>query len=261
VVRELAKRADRLGLRTLLACLATAAFFYRGQWFSVDREGRWVNHYRGRKLASPSIFINPIPEVEQDAIDIFTYGYTPRAGDVVFDVGAGIGTETILFSRLVGATGRVVAIEAHPGTAAALRENVRGLGNVTVLEMAVMDRNEPVHIGETENHVANAIGSEGVVVEGRTIDSIAAELGIDEIAFVKMNIEGAERSAVMGLDGHPPRNLCISCHDFLPGEDTRTESFVRAVLKGRGYSLAAPRQDHRPWVPYYVYAHRDELAA
>jgi hypothetical protein len=39
-----------------------------------------------------------------------------RPGDTVIDVGANIGVLSLLASRLVGPSGRVLAIEAHPRT-------------------------------------------------------------------------------------------------------------------------------------------------
>ena len=44
----------------------------------------------------------------------FLWGYTPRAGDVIVDIGAGTGEELHGFVRAVGPSGKVVAVEAHP---------------------------------------------------------------------------------------------------------------------------------------------------
>ena len=40
--------------------------------------------------------------------------YQPKPGDTVVDVGAGMGDDTLVFSRMVGPSGRVFSFEAHP---------------------------------------------------------------------------------------------------------------------------------------------------
>ena len=42
--------------------------------------------------------------------------YQPKPGDTVVDVGAGMGDDTLVFSRMVGPSGRVFSFEAHPDT-------------------------------------------------------------------------------------------------------------------------------------------------
>src|SRR4030095_12023579 len=46
----------------------------------------------------------------------FFWGFQPTRGDVIVDVGAGVGEETLPFSRAVGDEGTVFCIEAHPRT-------------------------------------------------------------------------------------------------------------------------------------------------
>jgi precorrin-6B methylase 2 len=47
-------------------------------------------------------------------VPFFTSAYKPKIGDIVFDIGAGIGTEINDFSSMVGDYGRVIAVEADP---------------------------------------------------------------------------------------------------------------------------------------------------
>src|SRR5436309_804767 len=75
---------------------------------SVIRGAR-IPHASLGRAAPPAIFT-------AEAREMFLYAYTPQAGETVFDIGAGIGAETLLFSRLVGRFGCVVSFEAHPRT-------------------------------------------------------------------------------------------------------------------------------------------------
>src|SRR5688572_10021896 len=65
-----------------------------------------------------------------------------RPGDVIYDIGANVGSYTILASVLVGDRGRVVAFEPVPENVRYLKEHVRvnGLENVSVIEKAVGER-------------------------------------------------------------------------------------------------------------------------
>jgi SAM-dependent methyltransferase len=58
------------------------------------------------------------------------------AGDTVLDIGAGAGTDTLIASRLVGSTGKVIALDITPAMVRKLRELVmhHGIGNVEVFE-------------------------------------------------------------------------------------------------------------------------------
>ena len=56
---------------------------------------------------------------------------TIKKSDTVYDIGAGSG---IISSVLAERAGKVVAIEVEPRMAEKLRDNMRGLGNVTIVE-------------------------------------------------------------------------------------------------------------------------------
>jgi FkbM family methyltransferase len=86
-----------------------------------------------------------LPEVISQ--QIYTYGLfdeivtglalrAVRQGDVVLDIGAHFGYFTLLFSRLVGESGRVVSFEPTPSTFAVLQKNTVDVSNVTILNMA-----------------------------------------------------------------------------------------------------------------------------
>jgi FkbM family methyltransferase len=64
-----------------------------------------------------------------------------RPGDMIVEVGANIGTETVGYSDIVGAAGRVVAFEPLPSNLAVLRSMVSDLRhpNVTLLPYALSD--------------------------------------------------------------------------------------------------------------------------
>ena len=74
-----------------------------------------------------------------------------------------------------------------------------------------------------------------------------------------MNIEGAERLAIAGLDGliGDIRHVCISCHDFLAddggSERLRTKALVRAFLVEHGFDVTTRDDAPDPWTRDYLY--------
>jgi FkbM family methyltransferase len=261
---------DRPGRRALLTLPGSVwvSWTYRTPCVVYWRDGAWIHHYRGAKIPHTSLGRAAPPNVlTATARDIFLYEYTPEAGDVVFDVGAGIGAETLLFSRLVGAAGRVVSLEAHPETYRRLADlcNVNGLDNVIPLQAAASDSDGTVVISNLEHHLQNTLlnrGQDGIEVASRRIDTLAAELGITTIDLLKMNIEGAERLAIQGLGAllGNTRHVCISCHDFLAddgGSDAlRTKAFVRDFLVEHGFRVTSREDAPDPWTRDYLYGAR-----
>ncbi len=260
----IASRLDRLGLRRPLAVAASLA--YPRQSFSVDDLGNWVNQQVEYTIVSPTIHTAAFADIRAWVLETWCHGYTPRRGDVVVDVGAGIGEEALVFSRLVGPSGRIVAIEAHPATFACLASTVQrsGLTNVEPVECALGESDGSASISTGNQHLANSIMAGGDhIVAKRSLDSLAAELGLDRIDFLRMNIEGAERLAIQGMTKciDDVRNVSISCHDFVAdstGDDSfRSKAQMRAFLKDSGFKLMTrSAENERPWVGDYLFGSR-----
>jgi FkbM family methyltransferase len=261
------RRLDRPGRRAFLVAPASV-------WVSVAnrapclvrwQDGVWIHHYRGAKIPHASLGRAAPPNVlTAEARDIFLHGYRPQPGDTVFDVGAGIGAETLLFSRLVGRAGRVVSLEAHPRTYERLARlcKVNRLTNVTPVQAAASNADGEVVVTDLDQYLQNRIvdpGRGGITVRGRRIDTLARELGIATIDLLKMNIEGAERLAIEGLDGiiGSTRHVCISCHDFLAddagSEQLRTKAIVREFLLDHGFRVTTRDDASEPWTRDYLY--------
>jgi FkbM family methyltransferase len=262
------RRLDRPGRRGLLTLPGSiwVSLTYRSPCLVYWRDGAWIHHYRGAKIPHASFGRAAPPRVfTAQAREMFLYEYIPQAGDVVFDIGAGVGAEMLLFSRLVGPSGRVVSVEAHPRTYGRLADlcNANGLRNVTPLQLAVSDTDGTVAISDLDHHLRNAVLEahvDGIEVPARRIDTLAGELDVDRIDLLKMNIEGAERQAIQGMGTvlADTRHVCISCHDFLADdggpEELRTKAFVRDFLIEHGFRVITRDDAPDPWTRDYVYA-------
>lgn len=140
---------------------------------------------------------------EDDIIEHFC----PKDGDVFIDIGAHIGRYTIIGSKRIGANGKVVAIEPHPDNFEMLNRNIRlnRLTNVTTLNSAVYDKEMRVklylgdELGGSSGHslIANA-GEKFVEVNANTVDYLLQSLGIREVNWIKIDVEGAEFEVLKG---------------------------------------------------------------
>lgn len=260
---------DRPGHRGVLAFAAslTKSVMY-GSFCRVSySDGRWIHDHRDGVLVEREIRLASISRLNSMTRDHWFHQYTPKQGDTIIDVGAGTGWETLLLSELVGHSGRVIAIEAHPETYACLAEMVRrnNLANVTPVWCAVSDTPGVVLISDDTHHQGNSIvagGQNGFEVPALTLEEICKVEGIQEIGLLKMNIEGAEKYALpsLGRMASHTRHVAISCHDFLAdwkqGEQYRSLAQVVDWLKRAEFSVYSRTADPRPWVRDYVYGSR-----
>lgn len=170
------------------------------------------------------------------------------AGDVVVDAGASIGTFSFVAAELVGPTGKVIAVEAHPASFERLRRGVEAsrFDNIVCVHAALVAVDGPVRIDDSiDDYRLNAISETGgSEIEGRSLTSLSVELGVERIALLKMNIEGAEVDALEGAsplaDAGALRAVAVSCHDFMAehtGQDSyRTRAAVTDWLKRHGFA-------------------------
>jgi FkbM family methyltransferase len=271
---------DRPGGRWILGKAATlyARRFYRTDVEIAHLNGLWTHRVEqdffpdgptfgfvglGRWEAQKQEYL-------RDCNDYWLKHYRPKTGDVIIDVGAGRGEDTLTFSQEVGDSGRVIAIEASPRSFSILKSfcQLNRLGNVTAIHAALMDRPGLVRIAEDESSwIQDSIqygnGAHGIEVWGIRLDDICQQLGVVDIAFIKMNIEGAERYAVLGMEAVLTftRQICVACHDFRSknghGEQYRTRAFVEEFLVKHGFSVRSSPEDPRDYVRDHIFGLRE----
>jgi FkbM family methyltransferase len=260
---SLYKLLNRSGLRFILtASAATIATIRVGKLCKVSYEGEWIQRFPSRTLVEPRLSLWTPKQIERLTSDLFMYQYLPREGDTIVDVGAGTGWETLLFSRSVGMSGRVISIEAHPRVFRCLSKMraENRLENVTLVQAAVADQEGEVQLSDSPEHEANSIigVASGIRVACTRLDYIFRSLELSRVDFLKMNIEGAERLALSGMGEmvRKTKNVCIACHDFLANEggpdELRTKADVIAFLKQNGFVVSL-RESEGDFLRNYVY--------
>lgn len=245
-----------MGLRRLVAKAAT--FAYPGQAFSVDRDGHWVNEQAECTIVSPVMHTASFAGFGNWVRDNWLYRYTPKPGDIIVDLGTGIGEEAVVFSKLIG-DGTMLAVEAHPVVHQCLTKTIvrSGIANVRPIHCAVGAEEGSIIIDDGESFLTGSIMStqNGVRVPMVTLDALTKDL--PRIDFLRTNIEGAERLMLVGMTNsvQKVRNLCISCHDFLGKPEARSRADVISFLEQNGFVVST-----RPGTPApmcdYVYGSR-----
>ncbi|HLY20278.1 MAG TPA: FkbM family methyltransferase [Bryobacteraceae bacterium] len=241
-------------------------------------DGIWIRRVGPDYFPDPDIFRVAEPNWDRwagqarkhlaDAQDYWFHLYKPQVGDTIVDIGAGRGEDVFAFARAVAPGGYVWAIEPHPVSFAALAKlcELNRLTNVTALNCACMDtaadlQIETLPVWESSYVRAGPPTITSHPVRGVRFDDLAAEHGIGNIDFLKMNIEGAERQALPGCRHSLSRArfVCIAAHDFRAargeGEEFRTLDFVKQFLAAAGFDIVT-REDPRYYVPYHVHGVR-----
>ena len=129
--------------------------------------------------------------------------------DTFIDIGANIGCYTLVGSKLVGNSGKIIAFEPVENVSNRLEQNIslNKLENITVVKKAVYHDNAllRLHVASQENLGMSSIlrhDSESgriINVEAIALDEYLKTENTLEIRLIKIDIEGAELFALQGM--------------------------------------------------------------
>ena len=125
-----------------------------------------------------------------------------KPGMTAIDVGANIGYHTFRMARAVGDAGRVVAIEPTGSAFAKLGRNgtLNTFKNIQYVKCGVSDKDlGPIEIAFQSSYRLDGNSTDVVeTVRILTLDTLVAELKLDRIGFIKLDIDGFEGKAFRG---------------------------------------------------------------
>jgi FkbM family methyltransferase len=135
---------------------------------------------------------------------------TLAAGDTFIDVGANIGYYSLLASRIVGAAGRVYAIEGSRSIFALLQDNLalNRTSNVQAVNAIVADRDGEqefwLHANLGQSTAVAALGAaKGMRLEGRgrcaALTELVPEQQLRNARIIKVDVEGSELAVLQPL--------------------------------------------------------------
>lgn len=171
-----------------------------------------------------------------------------RTGMTVYDIGTYIGFFTLLLSRAVGDTGRVIALEPNPETYRRLLRNLRlnRRENVQTLMLAAADKSGREIFQTAKNNlapeahlVASATVPEPdpapkVEVETVALDDLIFDRGFPRPDLLKIDVEESETRVLAGMT-----RILEECQPVVVCETHSGEASREAAqaLRRYGYSL------------------------
>jgi FkbM family methyltransferase len=140
-------------------------------------------------------------EFSEGELDVFRQ--IVRPGWTVLELGANIGTHTVALAKIVGPAGRVVAFEPQRIVFQTLCANIalNNLLNVDCLLQAVGEKPGSVVVPWIDYTKDNNFGGLGLgaYTQGTTVPVVTVDsLELSACQFIKMDIEGMERDAILG---------------------------------------------------------------
>lgn len=130
-------------------------------------------------------------------------------GEIFIDIGANVGAYSLIASRLVGKSGKVIAFEPASKSFLRLLKNIslNGIGNIIPERLAVIDKSTQadLYISGSQNMGMSSIyhhdSETGITekVEAISIDDYIEKKGISRISLIKIDIEGSEFLALKGM--------------------------------------------------------------
>jgi FkbM family methyltransferase len=160
-----------------------------------------------------------------------------KPGMVVLDVGAHIGYFSLVAARKVGPEGKVYAFEPAPENYALLVKNIHlnGYRNIVPVSQAVSDREgnatfflHPDSVAHSLHVQASGEHNRAIEVHVTTLDRFFQAQGWPQVHLAKLDIEGAEPTALGGM-----RELI------------RRNQDIRLVVEYIPYILKRTGTDHR----------------
>jgi FkbM family methyltransferase len=168
-----------------------------------------------------------------------------KPGMNAIDVGGNIGYYAMMEARLVGPTGKVVAIEPMPDNSEQLCFNVakNGYDNIDIHKMAIGDHDGTavMYITARSNwhslHPPAEAKSE-MKVRVSSLDSLVLPYNLPSVDLIRMDLEGYEIVVIEGmkkvLEKYGPR-LLVELHPLLVGTPAM-EKYLR-TLDSMGYGI------------------------
>jgi len=173
---------------------------------------------------------------EIDALIRYVFPNLPDESNCL-DIGANIGNHTNSFSPYFKT---VCAFEPNPVVQLILRANTMGQ-NIQVIECGLSNQKNTVpfmqffsNLGASRITDQTTAGGQSIQVE--RLDDIVANLGIKDVSFIKMDVEGHEQQALEGGIKFLKREQPIIAMESFFKENPSAGRQITQILTNVGYS-------------------------
>lgn len=207
--------------------------------------------WSGKNLSSYDIEYKPWKVSFHKENDGYLKHYDLKIGDTVIDAGGYEGTFAVYAAKAVGPTGRVIVFEPDSGNCEKLKQNValNGLENVIIINKALWSKDKKLLFNNKHTAGASFFFNASQFtdeVDAVSLDSELERLGIREVNFIKMDVEGSEINAIQGAKKTLESNninLAIASYHIVNGEETSI--YVEEILESFGYQASTEHPEHK----------------
>jgi FkbM family methyltransferase len=229
----LARQAKKLGRGRAVSLQA------EGDLIRVDDGVRQLYVPHVRRAAVFSDGINAWLEAVADKY-VGTTGYSPRDGDVVIDVGAGIGEFTLWCA---GAGAKVVAFEPDPLAFACLEKNTAGLSGLQLYPYALWKERTNLRLNGSLDTSESSLIEDGkanvrnVDVEAWPLDRLQFMTRIPVIDLMKIDGEGVEPEIIFGASRTLTRTRVVAVDIGASDRRPNLKARVEMALNGLNFRI------------------------
>ena len=151
------------------------------------------------------------------------------------------------------------AFEAHPRTFGLMSRAAAANNwpNVELINAAITEKSGSAMISDEDDfEVRSVLTNSGIETPAISIDDFVEQRGLERIDFLVLNIEGAERLAIRGMERSffKIAHVCICCHDFIGDPEKTTRNEVIAWLEQHGFVVSVQQSSPWPDIRDCVYA-------
>lgn len=153
-----------------------------------------------------------------------------RPGGVFADVGAGVGYFSAIASDIVGPGGRVYSFDPSPNSIRAITRMLESRPGTNIVfngfALGESEGEERYGVQKEERHSVISMVSgvlehvdEEIRVRTRRLDAYLAEMRVEDVSLIKIDVEGYEYPVLKGLSGFFEKTACrppIICEILLP---------------------------------------------
>ncbi len=200
-------------------------FKNRGYKFGLKNQKYITNNIGGWQVTTNS----PLYFIVKD-IDRYEKFYKIKPNDVVIDAGANEGVLSLVYSKKVGINGKVFAFEPDSQNMIFLKKNIllnNNSENIESIIKGLWSQDDTIKFYEAGT-VGSSIfyedeNSTKVSIQVTSIDSFVQLKAINNLNFVKMDIEGAEIEALKGAVKTIKKlrpNFAIASYHIVDGQPT-----------------------------------------
>lgn len=174
---------------------------------------------------------------------------TLKSGDIFVDIGANIGLFSLNASNIVGESGHVFGFEAYGSNHGQFEANidVNNFQNITAEKIAISDKKNFIdilyhdkdkNIGMASAYLKDYTSKESVKCV--SLDSYFADNKVDKVDLVKIDIEGGEYDALLGMSkimSELKPKILIEINKETLDNSNHSEEELLHLLKNYNYKL------------------------